>query len=75
MKTTSSSLFFVFARDYYDNWEYWEDKIKIVDVKWIDFGHMEELQVGEIDEGLIKGLNETIGLIKEIMEEHLANVD
>ena len=46
MITKSSSLFFVFSRDYYDDYEYWEKKLKIVDIKWIDFGHMERMEPG-----------------------------
>ena len=66
MLTKSSSLFFVFSRDYYDDHEFWEDKVKIVDLKWIDCGHMEMLEEGVKDEGLIKGVKETIKLIREI---------
>jgi hypothetical protein len=69
MLTKSSSLFFVFARDYYDQWEYWDDKVKMIDVKWIDCGHMEFMEEGQRDEGLIKGLLETVKLLKEIKEE------
>ena len=69
MITKSSSLFFVFSRDYYDDYEYWEKKLKIVDIKWIDFGHMERLEPGQRDTGLIHGLSEVVKLLNEIMNE------
>lgn len=46
METKSASLFFVFSRDYYDDYQHWESKLKIVDVRWIDFGFMTILEEG-----------------------------
>ena len=52
-----SSLFFSFARDYYEEWETYDDKIKIVDVHLIDMCHMELFKDDtERDWGFIKGL-------------------
>lgn len=52
-----SSLFFTFARDYYDTAEEIHDKIKVADVKLIDMCHMELLkEPTDKDWGFIKGL-------------------
>jgi len=67
-KIKGSSLFFTFARDEFDSHEYWDNLIKIVDARFIDFGHMEEMEVGERDEGFIYGLSEAIRLLQEIKD-------
>jgi hypothetical protein len=52
-----SSLFFTFARDYFDEWQQYDDTLKIVDVKLIDMCHMELLKEDtDRDWGFIKGL-------------------
>lgn len=60
-----SSLFFTFARDYYDESEKHEDKIKIIDVTLIDMCHMDVSE--ERDWGFIKGINECVKLMETII--------
>ncbi|CDW79208.1 UNKNOWN [Stylonychia lemnae] len=65
-----SSLFFTFARDYYDEYELYDSQLKIVDVNLIDMCHMELMEKTEDkDWGFIKGLEETIKLLKDIISE------
>jgi hypothetical protein len=43
--------------------------VKLFNIKWIDFGHMDQIKEDEKDTGLIHGLNETIKMIEEIKNE------
>ncbi len=53
-KILGSSLFFVCARDYYDEHEMYDDKLTIVSVSLIDLCHMEPFQnSSERDDGFI----------------------
>ena len=60
-------MFFVFARDEFDSYKHWQNKINIVDVKLIDFGNMDIIEVEERDTGYIHGLKEVIRLLNDMM--------
>jgi len=60
-----SSLFFTFARDYYDESDKYEEKLKIIDVTLIDMCHMDISD--ERDWGFIKGINECVKLMESII--------
>ena len=77
-KIMGSSLFFVGARDYYDEADKYDGDIKIVNVTLIDFCHMELFKEGETpkkDCGFIKGIEETVKLLKEIIFENVKSGD
>lgn len=60
-----SSLFFTFARDYYDETEDVQSTVKLVDVTLIDMCHMEITE--ERDEGFLTGINECLKLMESII--------
>ena len=66
-----SSLFFTSSRDYFDDWKNYEEDLKIAEVTLIDQCFMQVIQdPKERDWGFIKGLESTIAMLTEIMEEN-----
>eukprot|EP00347_Sterkiella_histriomuscorum_P016458 403353099 len=69
-----SSLFFTFARDYFDNFQDYESQLQIVDVHLIDMCHMDIIaDEKERDWGFIKGLEETILLLENLQQQSNPN--
>ena len=60
-----SSLFFTFARDHFDDYKLFANRIRIVDVHWIDYCHMEVVEnpPERGDRGFIKGLDTVLEIL------------
>eukprot|EP00347_Sterkiella_histriomuscorum_P018448 403345474 len=68
-----SSLFFTFARDYYEKAEEYDKELHIARVKLIDLCHVEhfnEEEEEQKDEGFILGVQNTIKMLNEIIDEN-----
>ncbi|CDW88793.1 UNKNOWN [Stylonychia lemnae] len=73
-KILGSSLFFTFARDYYEQAEIFDNKLHIVRVKLIDLCHVEHLEdLDDKDDGFLKGTFELLRLLNEIQCEFYLN--